>query len=66
LRDCLEILKGESEKHMKTVNRIFSGEILYRSIDTGFYVGGKDEITHYPYPRVMELKNINYEFFRDI
>jgi len=66
LRDCLEILKGEYDKHMKTVHRTFSGELLYRTIDTGFYVGGKDEIAHYPYPRVMELKNINYEFFRDI
>ena len=35
LRDCLEIIKGEYEKHMKTVNRIFSGELLYRTIDTG-------------------------------
>jgi len=66
LRDCLEILKGEYEKHMKTVHRIFSGELLYRTIDTGFYVGAKDEIVFYPYPRVAELENINYEFFRDI
>ena len=66
LRDCLEILKSEFDKHMKTVNRLFSGELLYRTIYTGFYVGGKDEIVYYPYPRVIELENINYEFFRDI
>jgi hypothetical protein len=66
LRDCLEILKSEFDKHMKTVNRLFSGELLYRTIDTGFYLGGKDEIVYYPYPRVIELENINYEFFRDI
>jgi hypothetical protein len=66
LRDCLEIIKGEYEKHMKTVNRIFSGELLYRTIDTGFYVGSKDEIVYYSYPRMKELEKLNYNFFRAI
>lgn len=66
LRDCLEILRGEYEKHMKTVKRIFSGEILYRTIETGFYIGSVDEILYYPYPTMSELENINYEFFRAI
>jgi len=66
LRDCLEILKGEYEKHMKTVQRIFSGLLLYRTISTGFYVGAKDDIAFYPYPTMSELENINYEFFRAI
>lgn len=66
LRDCLEIIRGEYEKHMKTVHRIFSGELLYRTIDTGFYVGTKDDIVYYPYPKMAELENINYNFFRGI
>ena len=66
LRDCLEILKGEYEKHMKTVQRIFSGLLLYRTISTGFYVGARDDIVFYPYPTMAELENINYEFFRAI
>jgi hypothetical protein len=66
LRDCLEILQGEYEKHMKTVQRIYSGTILYRTIESGFYVGEKDEIIFYPYPTMAELENINYEFFRAI
>ncbi len=66
LRDCLEILKGEYEKHMKTVQRIFSGELLYRTIKTGFYVGAKDDIVYYPYPGMKQLEDINYEFFRAI
>jgi hypothetical protein len=66
LRDCLEIIKGEYEKHMKTVHRIFSGELLYRTIDTGFYVGAKDNIVYYPYPRMAELEKLNYNFFRAI
>jgi hypothetical protein len=66
LRDCLEILKGEYEKHMKTVQRIYSGSLLYRTIESGFYVGSKSEIVFYPYPSMAELENINYEFFRSI
>jgi hypothetical protein len=66
LRDCLEILKGEYEKHMKTVQRIYSGLLLYRTISTGFYVGARDDIVFYPYPTMAELENINYEFFRAI
>jgi hypothetical protein len=66
LRDCLEIIKGEYEKHMKTVLRIFSGELLYRTIDTAFYVGSNDEIVYYPYPKMGELEKINYNFFRAV
>ena len=66
LRDCLEILQGEYEKHMKTVQRIYSGSLLYRTIESGFYVGSKDEIVFYQYPSMAELENINYEFFRSI
>lgn len=66
LRDCLEIIRGEYEKHMKTVNRVFSGELLYRTISSGFYVGSKEEMAFYPYPRMSELEKINYNFFRGI
>ncbi len=66
LRDCLEILRGEYEKHMKTVQRIFSGQLLYRTIRSGFYVGAKDDVIHYRYPTLKELEDINYEFFRAI
>jgi hypothetical protein len=66
LRDCLEIIRGEYEKHMKTVNRIFTGELLYRTIETGFYVGTMDDIVFYPYPKMAELEMINYNFFRAI
>jgi hypothetical protein len=66
LRDCLEILRGEYEKHMKTVQRIFSGTLLYRTIESGFYVGANDDIIYYRYPTMKELEDIDYEFFRAI
>jgi hypothetical protein len=66
LRDCLEIIRGEYEKHMKTVNRFFNGELLYRTIASGFYVGAKDDMVYYPYPKMKDLEKMNYNFFRGI
>lgn len=47
---------------MKTVQRTFSGVLLYRTIRSGFYPGCKDEIIYYPFPSMKELENRNYEF----
>ncbi len=66
LRDCLEILKKDETKVRKTVQRFFSGTLLYRTISSGFYIGSKDEIIYYRYPSMAELEDINYEFFRAI
>jgi hypothetical protein len=66
LRDCLEILKKEEKKQMKTVQRFFKGSLLYRTIENGFYIGSKDEIIFYKYPTMVELEELNYDFFRSI
>jgi hypothetical protein len=66
LRDCLEILRTEDKKHMKTVQRFFNGSLIYRTIDTGFYVGDEHEIQFYPFPSMAELEDTNYDFFRAI
>ncbi|MFN8210133.1 MAG: hypothetical protein U0T33_04110 [Bacteroidales bacterium] len=66
LRDCLEVLKAQPDKHMKTVQRVFSGTLLYRTLGKGFYVGDKDEIVFYPFPSMRELEDQNYDFFRAI
>jgi hypothetical protein len=66
LRDCLEIIKTEDMKQMKTVHRLYNGTLLYRTIDTGFYIGSKDDILFYPFPSLEELEKMNYEFFRTI
>jgi hypothetical protein len=66
LRDCLETLKVEYEKHMKTVQRFFSGSLLYRTIEEGFFIGSANEMYHYHYPGTSELESANYEFFRSI
>jgi hypothetical protein len=66
LRDCLEIIRTEEMKQMKTVHRVFTGTLLYRTIDTGFYLGSKDDILFFPFPSLAEIEKLNYEFFRTI
>ena len=66
LKDCLEILNNESGKRMKTVSRVFSGSLLYRTIEKGFYIGSNDDTIFYAFPGLTELSKINYEFFRSI
>jgi hypothetical protein len=65
LRDCLVTLKDD-EKKMKTVIRFYNGDLLYRSIESGFYLGAKDELLFYRYPSMTELESMNYEFFRTL
>jgi hypothetical protein len=66
LRDCLEIIRTEDMKQMKTVHRIFTGTLLYRTIDSGFFIGSKDNILFFPFPSMAEIEKDNYEFFKDI
>jgi hypothetical protein len=65
LRDCLETLKDD-QKQMKTVLRFYKGELLYRSVETGYYLGDKDSMLFYRYPTMAELENINYDFLRTL
>lgn len=66
LRDCLEIIKTEEMKQMKTVQRIYSGALLYRTIETGFYVGSENQMIFYTYPSMAEIEKTNFDFFRSI
>jgi hypothetical protein len=51
---------------MKTVIRFYNSDLLYRSIESGFYVGDKDEMIYYRYPTMTELESMNYDFFRTL
>lgn len=66
LRDCLEQLKNDDRKSMKTVHRFFNGSLLYRTIESGFYIGDKENMIYYPYPTMAELEDINFEFLHAI
>lgn len=66
LRDCLELLENGEDTEMKTVLRFFYGSLLFRTIEDGFFLGGADGMIFYPYPELLELEMINYDFFRSI
>lgn len=66
LRDCLETLTKGDQKKMKTVLRFYKGELLYRSVESGYYLGGDNEMIYYRYPSMGELEKLNYDFFRTL
>jgi hypothetical protein len=66
LRDCLEIIRMEEKKQMKTVQRFHTGKLFYQTIDTGFYLGSRDHIIFYPFPSLAALEKTHNDFFRSM
>ena len=64
LRDCMEIIKTEENKQMKTVQRFHTGKLYYQTIDSGFYIGSRENIVFYPFPLMKELEKNNIDFFK--
>lgn len=64
LRDCLLQLKQDPKKLKKTVVRNPHHLFLYRTCRNGFYVGAKNEIIFYPYPKPAEMNEKHHEWWR--
>lgn len=64
LRDCLIQLNKIKGKSTKTVLRYMQGDLNYRTIDTGFFIGEKDRFLFYPFPSVAELEEKYYSWWR--
>jgi hypothetical protein len=64
LRDCLVQLKNNPEKHTKIVDRTHPQAFPYRSVNTGFYLGGENELRFYPFPSQEDLQSRYYEWWR--
>jgi len=64
LRDCLIRLKESSARQTKTVFRYLQGDIPYRTIKTGFFIGDKDHFLFYPFPSMKELEGKYYPWWR--
>ena len=48
----------------KTVIRQFKGDLSYRTIKTGFFVGNQDDYLYYAFPSLDELENSYYSWWR--
>ena len=64
LRDCLARLKSSKERLTKTVIRQFHGDLSFRTIQNGFFIGEKDNFLYYPFPSVEELEDKYYFWWR--
>jgi len=63
LRYCLSQVKSKGGKNNKVVVRAAT-DFLYRTINTGFYVGAGKEMLFYPMPSKEELENKYYNWWR--
>jgi hypothetical protein len=64
LRECISRLITSPERQTKTVIRQFKGELSYRTVKDGFFVGDQDSFLYYPFPSVKELENMYYSWWR--
>jgi hypothetical protein len=64
LRDCLSRLMSSGQRLTKTVIRQFKGELSYRTIKNGFFVGNHDNYLYYPFPSTEELEGTYYSWWR--
>ena len=64
LRDCLLGLRMGNAKPTKTVIRYLQGDLLYRTINEGLFVGDQNEMAFYPFPTLEELENKYYTWWR--
>lgn len=64
LRDCLARLKSSRERLTKTVIRQYNGELSYRTIQNGFFIGEMNNYLYYPFPSIEELEDKYYYWWR--
>ncbi|MDD2381267.1 MAG: hypothetical protein WCY58_03965 [Mariniphaga sp.] len=64
LRECLIKLNETKGKLTKTVLRFMRGDLTYRTIKNGFFIGGKDQFIFYPFPSIEDLESKHYLWWR--
>ena len=64
LRECLIKLSSSKDRQTKTVIRQFRGDLRYRTIQSGFFVGDQKGYLFYPFPSVQALESTYYSWWR--
>ncbi len=64
LKDCLSTLILSEHRLTKTVIRQFKGDLSYRTIKNGFFVGNHDDYIYYAFPSIDELEGPFYSWWR--
>jgi len=64
LRECIGRLMESPDRLTKTVIRQFKGELGYRTVQEGFFVGDQDSSLYYPFPSIQQLEKEHYSWWR--
>jgi hypothetical protein len=64
LRNCLSTLMLSEHRLTKTVIRQVTGDLSYRTIKNGFFMGSKEQARYYPMPAIEELESTHYSWWR--
>lgn len=64
LRDCFHDISLKSSKNNKVVLRNMTGELLFRTVHRGFYVGAGNDMLFYPMPSLEDLEGKYYQWWR--
>ena len=64
LRDCLIRLNETKGKLTKTVLRFMQGDLSYRTVKDGFFIGKKKKFLFYPFPDTKELESKYFSWWR--
>jgi len=64
LRDCLRELNQKPGKPTKVTIRYVRDDVLYRTIQGGFYAGQGREVKYYPMPSFTELESTHHDWWR--
>jgi hypothetical protein len=64
LRECLATLRSSDERITKTVYRQVKGELAYRIIEEGFFIGDQDNFLFYRFPDTSQLETQYYSWWR--
>jgi hypothetical protein len=65
LRDCLRELKAKPGKKSKTVIRYLSQDVLFRTLEKGFYVAKADGgFRYFPMPSHDDLETVYFHWWR--
>ena len=63
LRACLVNVRNKGGKNNKIVSRN-EGDFLFRTVETGFYIGCGDDLLFYKMPSVDELENNHFQWWK--
>jgi len=64
LRECLSTLIKSEKRVTKTVIRQYKGELSYRTVKNGYFVGNWEDYLYYPMPSARELESTYYSWWR--